>query len=285
MALFQRDINPKVIKSLSASSLFSEKLRSDILNEVVFPAIRGGDISFYHKGGRLFNFKKEFSTNKKYASVIKSDHDYISDSDFPQNIQLIQDFTDGYTQIKENCSLYAGDEAKGVSSLYHKHSFVKQKAEIVVLDIEVTFESQSEERSNDRIDILLFNKKTKKLRFYEAKHFSNKEIWSSVGTKPKVIDQIVRYEKQIAQEADNILKQYCHYVEIMNSLFECNLQEPDDIDDKVALLVFGFDRDQFQGRIGELLLNDKSLEGKMYYFVGNISAVNIKNMWDGIKCG
>ncbi len=158
--MFQRYIDKKVVAALSAGKLFCEKLMPDILNGVVFPAVRGGYIDFYHKGGRLFTFNKEFSTHKKYTSVIKSDKDYVSESDFPQKIQLIGDFGDGYKQIKENCSLYAGDEAKGVSSIYHKYSFAKKDDDVVVLDIEVSFDSQSQDKKQDRIDILLLNKKT-----------------------------------------------------------------------------------------------------------------------------
>ncbi len=65
---------------------------------------------------------------------------------------------------------------------------------IVVLDIEVSFESFNEENTQDRIDILLFKKDTQTLQFVEAKHYSNTDIRSK--TTPKVIDQINRYEIQ-----------------------------------------------------------------------------------------
>jgi hypothetical protein len=55
----------------------------------------------------------------------------------------------------------------GVSSLYHKHSYLSDN-NIVVLDIEVSFESFNEEHSQDRIDILLYKKDTKTLQFVEA---------------------------------------------------------------------------------------------------------------------
>jgi hypothetical protein len=282
--MFQRFIDQRVIDALSASDLFREKLMPDILTGVVFPAVRVGYVDFYYKGGRLFEFKREFATHKKYTSVIKSDKDYISESDFPQKIQMIEDFADGYKQIKKNCSLYAGDESIGVSSVYHKHPFTMKDADIVVLDIEVSFKSQSENKKQERIDILLFNKKTRQLRFYEAKHFSNSEIWSNAGKRPKVVSQINKYEAQISGERDRILEQYSKYAEVMNRLFECDIPEPKEIDEKVTLLVFGFDRDQLRGRLKKLLLDDSSLEGMPYYFIGDISKVQIENMWSAIKC-
>lgn len=283
--MFKRYLDTQTIQSLTASRVFREQLYPDILAGTVFFAIRGGYVDFYYRGGRLFHFKKEFSTHKKYASVIQSPSDYISESDFDRNLRLIRDFTEGYVQIKENCSLYAGEEAKGISTVYHANSFVKQDQDIVVLDIEVSFRATEENRTQDRIDLLLFNKKSRQLRFYETKHFSNGQLWSAAGTRPKVVSQIRRYETQISREKHQIVNQYRNYVNHVNELFGCDLPAPEAIDEHAPLLVFGFDRDQLKGRIKKLLLEDKSLDGVRYYFVGKISAVNVANMWNTIKCG
>ncbi len=282
--MFRRNLESANIESLLNTKLFREKLNHDIIKGVVFPAIRNNYLDFYHKGGGLFSFDKDFSTHKKYAAVFKSKNDYISESELKQ-IEPIEDFSDGYEQIKQNCSLYSGIEAKGVSQIYHKFSFTQKNSEVVVLDIEISFKSKTEEKTQDRIDILLFNKKEQKLRFYEAKNFTNKEIWSTENKRPEVVFQIQRYEKQIKEECSCILSQYRNYIRILNKLFGCDLPEPKDIDEKVTLLVFGFDKDQQQGRMKSLLLNDGSLTGIQYYFVGNISKVKIENMWRAIKCG
>ena len=66
--------------------------------------------------------------------------------------------------IKENCSLYSGVESQGVSKIYESYSFASIKSKnspIVVLDIEVSFESIDENRLQDRIDVLLFEKEEK----------------------------------------------------------------------------------------------------------------------------
>jgi len=63
------------------NKLFTEKLLPDIEKGTVFPAIRRDYVDFYHKGGNLFSFRKGFSTHKKYASIIKSKSDYISELD------------------------------------------------------------------------------------------------------------------------------------------------------------------------------------------------------------
>jgi hypothetical protein len=52
--------------------------------------------------------------------------------------------------------------------------------DIVAVDIESTFFPVDEQSSKaqDKIDILLFNKKTGCLYFVEAKEYTNKELWS-----------------------------------------------------------------------------------------------------------
>jgi hypothetical protein len=261
--MIRRNLCRETIDRLKDERLFTEKLKPDIETGTVFPAIRAGRVDFYYKGGKLFSYDKGFSTHKKYASVIRSDKDYISESDLQQNAKVITNFSEGYEQIKENCSLYSGVEAEGVSRIYHKYPFVNIELDIVVLDIEISFKSKSGGRSQDRIDILLLNKMTQKIRFYEAKHYSNSELWSQEGTSPRVISQIKRYEEQIEQEGTDILSQYHNYV---------------------TLLVFGYDRDQQKGRMQKLLLEDESLSGIQHYFIGNISAVKINNMWNTAKC-
>jgi len=283
--MFQKTLDEKTIELLKNNSLFTGKLKPDIKRGAVFSAIRGGYIDFYYKGGRLFTFQKEFNTHKKYASIILSKGDYLSASDLKLNVELIQDFPEGYESIKENCSLYSGVEAKGVSELYHKFSYIQKDLNVVVLDIEVSFKSDHKDKSQDRIDILVFNKKAQMLRFYEAKHFSNNELWSKSGTQPKVIKQIDGYEKQVEKRHSEILSQYKNYTRIANELFDCDLPEPKEIDDKVALLAFGYDRDQQQGRMKQLLIDDGSLKDIQYYFVGDISKVVINNMWKAMKCG
>ena len=284
--MFERNLDNVTIDGLRGKKLFTEKLCPDIEKGTVFPAIRGEYLCFYYKGGNLFSYtnKKGFSTHKKYASVIKSKREYISELDLQQKVEVIASFSDGYERIKENCSLYSGDEAEGISRLYHKYPFTNNKSGVVVLDIEISFKAKSEGRTQDRIDILLFNKKAKQLRFYEAKHYSNSELWAMENRPPKVVSQIQRYEEQIEKEESIIISQYCNYVRIMNILFGCDIPEPESIDKKVTLLVFGYDRDQQRGHMKRLLLEDGSLAGIQHYFIGNVSAVKIDNMWKAAKC-
>jgi len=278
----KRKLEESIEKNLIKSSLWTNKIKKDRdQNKPVFLAIRDNEIDFYYKGGRLFNFTNSgFKTHIKYASVISAKgKDYLTENELT-NYRLASDFETDYNRIKENCSNYSGVENAGISELYHRHSYLSYMDNVIVLDIEVSFESLSKEKKQDRIDILLFNKEKQILQFVEAKHYSNSEIWSN--TTPKVIGQIKRYEDQINHGKKNIIGQYKEYVKILNRIFGVSLPEPNDIEPKVTLLVFGFDRDQEQGRLKNLIVKkeNKVYKGIKFYGIGNIKAMNTNSLWN-----
>ena len=213
----------------------------------------------------------------KYASVITPNgKDYLTETEL-STYKLASDFETNYLRIKENCKNYSGIEALGVSNIYHKNSYLSNN-NVVVLDIEISFESLNKENKQDRIDILFFNKSTKTLQFVEAKHFSNKEIWSK--TTPKVINQINRYESQIKKRKIEILSEYKEYVKNINKTFGISLPEPIDIDEKVTLLIFGFDNDQKKGRLKELVIKKPEYKGIKRYPIGNVKKIVTENLWN-----
>jgi len=276
--MFKRKLDKAIIDILKKDILWSEKIKKDCGRQKVFLTIRDNLIDFYHKGGRLFSFGRQgFKTHLKYASVISTNgKDYLTESEL-SDYKLAADFKSNYHRIKENCSNYSGIEAGGVSALYHKHSYLSDN-NIIVLDIEVSFESFNEENTQDRIDILLYKKDTQTLQFVEAKHYSNKEIWSR--TTPKVINQINRYESQILERKTEILSGYSKYVKILNDIFNISLPEPSNIEDKVTLLIFGFDRDQQKGRLKTLITGNSEYSGMKNYSIGNIKQVVMENFWN-----
>ena len=48
----------------------------------------------------------------------------------------------------------------------------------------------------------------------------------------------------------------------------------------VTLLVFGFDRDQEQGRLKNLIVRKKEYKGIKIYGIGNIKAINTNSLWN-----
>jgi hypothetical protein len=275
--MFLRTIDSELIQTLKNEPLFVKRLLNDINSGEVFPAIRKNVFDFYHKGGRLFTYDgKAFRTHIKYASVYRLDEakDYVTQDDL--NDPKKCDFIDDYVRIKENCALYSGVEAAGVSQVY-KNSYAKVRSGACVLDIEISLRSDQEGRKQDRIDLLLLNDGV--LRFYEAKHFSNQAIWAKEGSDPEVVGQIRRYEKQIADKRLKIIEQYQNYVEVVNKLFGLKIEPPTDLISSVPILVFGFDRDQLNGPRFKTLF-EANLEGKVkYYPIGDIAGIKINNMW------
>jgi len=277
---FIRKISNELITKLNSQSLFNSHLKADLTKCVVFPAIRKERFDFYHAGQKLFKFDNNgFETNIKFAAVIDKCTDYINENDL-NDVKLISNFEDGYSRIKENCSKYSGPEDRCISELYSKYSYLNNNSETVVLDIEVSFESVDDNKSQDRIDILLYNKNKRILQFVEAKHFSNSELFTKPI--PKVIDQINRYEKQIKSRNDEILEQYKKYIRIINKLFNIKLKFPLSIEEKVILLVMGFSQDQ-SIKLKNEIKNNVKYKGIKYYQKGHPESIQIANLWKVAK--
>lgn len=275
---FERKVEKPAIAKLTSSSLWMSHLESDCKNQNIFLAVRNNSIGIYHKGGKLFNFEKnEFKTHIKYASVIdNSEIAYLTENELSKN-KLITDFKNNYSRIKENCGLYSGIEALGVSEIYHKYSYLSRN-NIVVLDIEISFEAleKTNGEKQDRIDILLYDLNTRTLKFVEAKHYSNPEIWSN-GT-PKVIGQIKKYETQIKTNKTEIIAAYKNYMEAINSVFDLELPLPEKVEEKVTLLIFGFDNDQKNGRLQKLILSNPVFKGFQVYCKQD--KINPSSLWN-----
>jgi DNA polymerase sigma len=251
MALL-RNFNKNLQTLLQKESLFKNKLLPDLLKQEVFMTIRNDYVDFYYKGGRLFRYDKNgFQTHIKFAAVIpKQGKDYLTESQL-MNFHLAGSFTKEYSRIKENCANYSGVEALGVSGIYHRHSYLANE-NVVVLDIEIAFQSLNSQNKTDRIDLLLFDKERRELMFVEAKHYSNPEIRST--TMPRVIQQIKRYESQINQNNNNILTAYNNYVNDLNSILNLSIPGPLLLHEQVKLLIFGFDKDQQKGSLNSKIL-------------------------------
>ena len=294
---FRRNLSAEIVNNLTRSNLYVDKLLPDIVSGEVFPAIRRDRIDFYHGGGKLFSYNgNEFSTHIKYASIINDySGDYINNSQLAK-LNLIPNFFEGYKRIKENCVNYAGVESNGVYNAYKNGSYAKYllnrtEETVVILDIEISFIKEDANNKQNRIDILLYNINTRTLRFIEAKHFTNGEIWSKVGNVPKVSKQIERYKDQIEHKYDEILSAYRNYIEVVNHIFfevdDLNASQsipfPEKIDKDITLLLFGFDKDQRDGRLRILIEENPSVTGFNLYRKGNIKTVKLTNFWNNIK--
>ncbi len=280
MAEFKRAFNEA--NQLKSKELF-EKLLSDIKDGVVLPALRNNYINFYYKGGGLFKYEKgKFSTHIKYAFTPnkKPNNSYVTE-DKIKTLEISTSFVNSYNDIKKNCEIHGTVEATAVSSLY-KNNGIKQKDGVILLDTEIAFYN---DKTKDRIDLLLYNLSSKTLVFCEAKHFSNKELWASVGKKPDVIEQIKRYNNTILEiGAEKIIDEYGKYIKIMNDLFDTQIPLPEKLIQNVGLVITGYDSNQ-KTKIEKLLENDGSLEGINYYCAGNLNSIEIQSIYNEMLKG
>lgn len=304
---FERSFTDASINKLKAEPLFYNYLLPEIEGRNfkkrnglgVFPAVRKNRMDFYYKGGKLFSYsgRSKFTTHLKYASVIKKDggNQYVTDA----NLQAISSFEEGYERIKENCSLYSGVEAQGVSRVYSNFSCARRKRSesVVVLDIEVSLKrgveaeevepGKASRGNSDRIDLLLFDTKSGMLRFFEAKDFSNGEIRAIPGNEPKIVKQMSRYEKQLdtARVRKEMLESYTAHVDVIKRLFrpEEPLPVPQDIDPVPRLLLFGFDLEQLTGKLRREVSRLEQEYGLSVYAIGDIKKVNPRALFSGGK--
>lgn len=227
------------------SSLFKDCLLPDIKSGKVFPAIRKSKIDFYHAGCKLFSFNgSEFRSNVAYLVGFERKLTGEVSERALAELRALSSFKDGYSQIKENTKRHSQPESKQVADLWKKHSCCrKELGEISVLDIELSLDARDDDRSQDRIDLILFNSQDLKIRCFEVKTFSNPEIRVKAGNVP-VVDQIARYRNQLETRSEELLAGYAQYVEIVNRLCDLRIPEPKSISEQVDLVVFEFTTEQ-----------------------------------------
>ncbi len=116
--------NEKRLDELKNQELFTECLLKDIKKGQVFPAIRRSEIHFYHHGCKLFGYTREyFESNAKFIlAYANTPRDYVREHELKE-VELIENFTAGYKQIKENVKRYSDPEAAEVAKLCKKFSW------------------------------------------------------------------------------------------------------------------------------------------------------------------
>lgn len=279
---FTRILTMEAMESLKKEQLFIEHLREDCKKGIVFPAVRQDKVDFYHKGGKLFSWSRNtgFWTHHKYASVLyPQPKDYIQESVLKEGgVRLIGDFCEGYQRIKENCSLYSGEEKAGVAKLYHGFSCASLgDHDIVVLDIEVAFTEADELEKGSRIDIVTLEYATGKLRFFEAKIYSNQAAFPT-----SLEEQLKRYDKQLNDGNQAILNAYTAHVAVINTIFDVNIPQPQDVDTTTKAIIFGFDNEQKVYLQNKLIPKGGELQ-KRTYAKGDIKTADLPTIFRGGK--
>ena len=288
--------NQELIKKLKEEKLFNKKLLDDIKKGDVFATIRKNKIDFYYYNSLLFEYNGKFKTHSKFAFVPKKyKPTYVSNG---AELGEVADFYEGYENIKERAKLYASPEAIGVYNICKAGSILSDN-NYIVLDIEIAFAkiesdkiekkpesaiNQMEKNSNkkikqDRIDMLLYSIKDRKLLFVEVKHYSNKEIRAT--NTPKVVEQIERYNKVINDKYEELIRKYTNYIKNLNELFNIEISNPNEIVKNCGLIIFDFDSNQRDEYLNQSIF--PKLRNIKTYSIGDIKTIKVQKLYNALE--
>lgn len=256
-------------------------------DKALFIAIRKESINVYFQGNSLAKItydKGKIKCTTHYKFVINPEFKntyFESDVDvfqIPKLHGLIVPSIKELELIKRAINVYSGEEKSGV----HTISIIASN----VLDVEIAIEKDNEieeggRKSTDRIDYLKVEELNKQLKlvFYEAKHYSNKEIRATGIADPPVIKQLAKYNKSLLKHAADIESSYrmvCENLQYLDIIGSRNLisrvarGESITIDFDPRLVIFGYDHDQRSGKIWKTHIGKiRSKIGKRLITKGN----------------
>ncbi|HPT72176.1 MAG TPA: hypothetical protein PLE74_07835 [Candidatus Cloacimonadota bacterium] len=258
-----------------------------VADKDLFIAIRKESINVYFQGNSLAKItfdKNKLRCTTHYKFVINPEfkNTYFESEDdifqIPKLKGLIVPSIKKLDLIKRAINVYSGEEKSGV----HTISIIATN----VLDVEIAIEKdnvvdENGRKSTDRIDFLRVEEQNDhlKLVFYEAKHYSNKEIRAAGIADPPVIKQLAKYNKSLLKHAADIESSYrmvCENLQYLDIIGSRNLisrvarGESITIDFDPRLVIFGYDHDQRSGKIWKTHIGKiKSKIGKKLITKGN----------------
>ena len=244
------------------------RLKADVLNGTVFPAVRKNELHFYYKGGCLYKFA---------GGTFKRDKNF-------------EKFGEGLTELspyerakKENESKFTnvGGKAKERRLLdeLNCHTFDRNYCgNVVVLDIEVNL--NGEIGRGKKCDLVLLNTLTDELMFVEGKVFSDSRVNVTPPNTPEVITQVNTYTAAIAEQKQNILEQYARHIKIINGLFGTAFRPPKKLVEPAKLLVYETPkspRDNGKYSIGKINIE---LGADNVFWVGEDIKPTLDDIWE-----
>jgi hypothetical protein len=228
---FQRGLSDDFVEELRKLAKTESSWFRDVLTDKkLIIGIRKNYLDIYCKGQRIF----QVSWNKRdHGMKITTHPKFLVDPALRKPVSfdgkkfcirgispLISSYEQGKTlgKMKTAAEIYSGVEKQGVHAIFD--------ANPGVVDIEVALSRSADQeervghdetdsgklrrRKAERIDIACFEPSGEKvhLHFWEAKHYSNGELWASGNTLPPVVGQVSRYKELIKKYRNDILKSY-----------------------------------------------------------------------------
>lgn len=264
---FDREISGEMINALNDEYKKDGWWRKLADHDDTLIAIRDKYLNVYYNGCNVAkiefkNKKLKASIHYKYLLKKEIDSPYIEQNDdgfkIASHADLFITSLLDFDDIKRATKAYGGIEKIGV------HKIIRTNPNIV--DTEIALAEAKSDKDNDagkknsRIDFCAIQEEGRKLllRFFEAKHYSNKELRAKQGSEIKVILQLDRYQKILENQNADIVSSYKKLIhkaaKIQGKNILGNILEkyPDinalEIDPEPRLVIFGFDEDQKEGK-------------------------------------
>lgn len=278
--MFKRGLDSEFVAALNEAYKRENWWKTIIDDTDLHLGIRKNYLNIYYAGNSLINLKYksgqlEGKTHYKFL-LNPFQNLYIQSSDgklnFNDNVKtvFIKHFND-LNAIKKASFDYAGEEKKGIQKILMSNPNIIDveialKDEVAKEEVEGLPAVESKRATAPRIDFAALQKCEKgwELAFFEAKIFANSSLRASEGSEPKVVHQLMTYNKLIEQQMAHIKDSYRHICKNLSKL-EGISQEQRKIVQGVAqgddlivsprprLVIFGYDRDQEKGKLTQNL--------------------------------
>ncbi len=213
---FKRGLNKDFMTELETLAKRPSWFADVLADPELVLGIRDNYINVYRLGCSLFKIER-----RGKALTCSTHPKYLVDPDLSKAVPfdggafkvkeispLIETYEGPRTlkKMKRAARIYAGDEKTGVHA-------VICSADNNVVDTEVAFEREGEDDDSEsiqRVDIASLEEGESSIRlvFWEAKLFTNKELWARGENDPPVVEQISRYRDKLQQHRDEILQSY-----------------------------------------------------------------------------
>lgn len=221
-------------KQLTTDGFLQAINRELIQTGRAFLAFRNDEATIYYNGNQLCNLPGSHG----YETMVYNHYLPITRSHTLSSHQKKEPYTIGQwrknigsqklsfesviEEILDNLEKESSPESLQASRFYRFSPLNKQTAhEIVLLDIEAAFSSTGEK--TDRIDLVFYHRKDRRLMFVEVKRLSDSRLYPKGKESADVIDQFTRYEKRLRTEAQQITSQYNNTIDCYNTLSKGNL--------------------------------------------------------------
>lgn len=236
MSNFTRKIgNMEALQKQLTTDGFLQAINRELIQTGrAFLAFRNDEATIYYNGNQLCNL----SGSHGYETMVYNHYLPITRSRTLSSHQKKEPYTIGQwrenigskelsfesviKEILDNLEKESSPESLQASRFYRFSPLNKQTAhEIVLLDIEAAFSSTGEK--TDRIDLVFYHRKDRRLMFVEVKRLSDSRLYPKGANSAEVISQLTRYKRRLETEAQQITSQYNNTIDYYNTLSEGNL--------------------------------------------------------------